>query len=47
MQVSTRNKVVTLKGTARSREQADRIVALAADVVGVAEVRSELAAGGR
>jgi osmotically-inducible protein OsmY len=47
VQVSTRNKVVTLKGTARSREQADRIVALAADVVGVAEVRSELAAGGR
>jgi len=45
VRVSTRNKVVTLKGTARSSEQADRIVALVADIVGVAEVKSELAAG--
>jgi len=42
VQVSTRNKVVTLKGTVKNKEQDDNIVVLVANVVGVADVKSEL-----
>lgn len=47
VQVRTRNKVVTLKGTVRSREQEGKVMALVADVVGVADVESELVAAGQ
>jgi hyperosmotically inducible periplasmic protein len=47
VQVRTRNKVVTLKGRVRSREQEGKVMALVADVVGVADVESELVAAGQ
>jgi osmotically-inducible protein OsmY len=40
--VSTQNKVVTLKGTVMDQKQRGKIVALVADVVGVMDVKSEL-----
>ncbi|HER62480.1 MAG TPA: BON domain-containing protein [Desulfobacteraceae bacterium] len=42
VKVSTRNKIVTLSGMVRSKEQKDGIMALVADVVGVKEVKSDL-----
>jgi osmotically-inducible protein OsmY len=46
IEVSTRNKVVTLSGTVKSKEQESRVKALVADVVGVQEVKTELTTSG-
>ncbi len=46
IEVSTRNRVVTLSGTVKSKEQEDKIVALVADVIGVADVKSKLTIDG-
>lgn len=43
--VTTRNKVVTLSGTVKNREQEEKVKALVADVIGVAEVKSNLTVG--
>ena len=44
--VTTRNKVVTLSGTVKNKEQEEKVKALVADVIGVAEVKSNLTFGG-
>jgi hyperosmotically inducible protein len=46
IEVSTRNKVVSLNGTVKNREQEEKVKALVADVIGVADVKSKLTFGG-
>ncbi|MEJ2690943.1 MAG: BON domain-containing protein [Deltaproteobacteria bacterium] len=43
--VTTRNKVVTLSGSVKNREQEEKVIALVADVIGVADVKSNLTIG--
>ena len=44
--VDTNNGVVTLSGSAKSKEEADKAVAIARNVGGVASVKNEIKVGG-